>query len=158
MAITVFVNGRSVAHKASSGMSVVFPDVCKTPAPSMGTPLPYPNFATTATARQKQRQTGAIGLKTPTGSDSTGLPSASGQGVIPKTVGGQAQFVNYSFDVKYEGSPVVRHEVTQLHNSLDHAHAQLKRMTSVDPDVWQRLIQDYVVNVSALYMTLKDDE
>jgi hypothetical protein len=33
MAQATFVNLRGVAHKGSGGMSVVFPDVCKTPAP-----------------------------------------------------------------------------------------------------------------------------
>jgi hypothetical protein len=157
MATTVFANSRSVAHKASSGMSVCFPDVCKTPTPAGGTPLPYPNFATTASARQKQRQTG-VSVKTPTSPASTGVQPASTQGLISNTVAGKAQFVKYSFDVKNEGNAVRRHEVVQLHNSLDQVHAQLKDMTSIDPDVWQRMVQDYVVAVSALYLTLKDDE
>ena len=33
MGQTVFANSRGVAHKDSGGMSIVFPDVCKTPTP-----------------------------------------------------------------------------------------------------------------------------
>ncbi len=33
------------AHKTSGGMSMVFPDVCKTPAPpAPPVPIPYPNI------------------------------------------------------------------------------------------------------------------
>src|SRR2546429_4914711 len=39
------VNFRGIAHKGSGGMSMVFPDVCKTPAPPAGPiPIPYPNI------------------------------------------------------------------------------------------------------------------
>jgi len=54
MSVTVGANQGIVAHKASSGMTVAFPDVCKTPgvAPP-GVPIPYPNVAAAALA-QKQ--------------------------------------------------------------------------------------------------------
>ena len=41
---TVFANGRGVSHKGSGGMSMVFPDVCKTPTPAGPIPIPYPNI------------------------------------------------------------------------------------------------------------------
>jgi hypothetical protein len=44
MSQTTFVNSRGVAHKGSGGFSIVFPDVCKTPAPpAPPIPIPYPN-------------------------------------------------------------------------------------------------------------------
>ena len=42
---TVFANMRGVAHKGSGGMSIVFPDVCKTPSPGGPVPIPYVNVA-----------------------------------------------------------------------------------------------------------------
>jgi hypothetical protein len=163
MSVTVTSNNQSVAHKASSGVTFVFPDVCVIPAATanMTAPLPYPSFAGTALARQKQV---TMGVKTPRGETLTVKKStgdeagSSGSGVTSYRIKGKTEFMQYSFDVKYEGSPVVRHEITQLHNALNQVNAQLQNMTSRDPDVWQRLVQDYVVSVSALYMTLKDDD
>ena len=43
-AVTVGANLLSVVHKTSSGMSIVFPDVCKTPTPGGPVPTPYPNI------------------------------------------------------------------------------------------------------------------
>ena len=38
-------NIQGFAHKTSGGMSMVFPDVCKTPAPpAPPIPIPYPNI------------------------------------------------------------------------------------------------------------------
>src|SRR3954466_16031832 len=41
---TTFANMRGIAHKGSGGMSVVFPDVCKTPTNAGPIPIPYPNI------------------------------------------------------------------------------------------------------------------
>jgi hypothetical protein len=40
----VFVNKGDVVHKDSSGVTIAFPDVCKTPAPAGPVPIPYPNI------------------------------------------------------------------------------------------------------------------
>jgi hypothetical protein len=40
----VFVNTSGITHKSSGGMSVTFPDVCKTPSPGGPVPIPYPNI------------------------------------------------------------------------------------------------------------------
>ena len=46
MGVTVGVNSRTVVHKDSGGVSIAFPDVCKTPAPPAPfVPIPYPNVA-----------------------------------------------------------------------------------------------------------------
>ena len=45
MGQTTFANSRGIAHKGSGGMSMVFPDVCKTPSPGGPVPIPYPNIA-----------------------------------------------------------------------------------------------------------------
>ena len=45
MGQTTFVNFRGIVHKGSGGMSMVLPDVCKTPAPpAPPIPIPYPNI------------------------------------------------------------------------------------------------------------------
>ena len=54
MSSTVGVNAinpqHSVVHKGSGGMSMALaPDVCKTPSPGGPVPVPYPNFARSAT-------------------------------------------------------------------------------------------------------------
>ena len=40
----VFVNSKGITPKSSGGMSVMFPDVCKTPSPGGPVPIPYPNI------------------------------------------------------------------------------------------------------------------
>ena len=46
-----------VVHKGSQGMSIVFPDVCKTPLPGGPVPIPYPNLtiATPILIREPER-------------------------------------------------------------------------------------------------------
>lgn len=46
MGQTTFANSRGIAHKGSGGMSIVFPDVCKTPPGPV--PIPYPNMGKSA--------------------------------------------------------------------------------------------------------------
>ena len=43
--VTVGVNNLSVVHKSSNGVTIAFPDVCKTPTPGGPVPIPYPNIA-----------------------------------------------------------------------------------------------------------------
>lgn len=45
MPVTVGVNNLSVVHKGSGGVTIAFPDVCKTPSPAGPIPIPYPNIA-----------------------------------------------------------------------------------------------------------------
>ena len=46
MPVTVGVNFLSVVHQSSMGVTIAFPDVCKTPAPPAPfVPIPYPNIA-----------------------------------------------------------------------------------------------------------------
>ena len=43
MTNTVSVNQQGVASNSSSGTTITFPDVCKTPSPGGPIPIPYPN-------------------------------------------------------------------------------------------------------------------
>ena len=52
MGQTTFANSRGIAHKGSGGLSIAFPDVCKTPAPpAPPIPIPYPNIAKSSATR-----------------------------------------------------------------------------------------------------------
>ena len=53
VAVTVGVNNMSVVHAGSNGVSIAFPDVCKTPAPpAPPIPIPYPNIAKSSDTAQ----------------------------------------------------------------------------------------------------------
>src|SRR4051812_27038390 len=45
MGVNVGVNKMSVVTKDSGGVTMAFPDVCKTPSPAGPIPIPYPNVA-----------------------------------------------------------------------------------------------------------------
>jgi len=46
MAVTININGLTLCHKGSNGISVAtVPDVCKTPSPGGPVPIPYPDIA-----------------------------------------------------------------------------------------------------------------
>ncbi|HFE36874.1 MAG TPA: DUF4150 domain-containing protein [Gammaproteobacteria bacterium] len=113
MPATVNVNFRTVVHKSSNGMSIAFPDVCKTPCAPSPIPIPYPNIAmssNTAKGSKKVKVDGnPIMLKGSNFSTSTGDEAGSaGGGVVSNTNKGKAEFNLYSFDVKVEGKEVAR--------------------------------------------------
>jgi hypothetical protein len=123
MGVTVGVNNMTVVHKSSNGITVAFPDVCKTPAPPSPSPIPipYPNIAQssdTAKGSKKVKCDGnPICLKDSNFSMSTGDEAGSaGGGVVSSKNKGKAEFVNYSFDVKVEGKNVPRALDLMLHN------------------------------------------
>lgn len=119
MGVTVGVNGRSVIHKSSNGITTAFPDVCKTPAPPI--PVPYPNVARssdTASGSQKVKCDGnSTCVQSSNFSTSTGDEAGTaGGGIISNKIKGKAEFVNFSFDVKFEGKNVTRAYDIMLHN------------------------------------------
>ncbi len=120
MGQTTFANGRGIVHKGSGGMSLVFPDVCKTPTPGGPVPIPYPN-----TGMASDTSAG------PTTVECDGkMPMVKGSkysktsGDEPGTVGGVvsgvntdvAEFMMYSFDIKFEGNNVCRMGDPLFHN------------------------------------------
>jgi Domain of unknown function (DUF4150) len=110
---SVFANCRGVVHKQSGGMSTVFPDVCKTPSPGGPIPIPYPNIGMASNTTG-----GPTSVKTdgqmPMVKGSTYMMTSgdeagtAGGGVVSNTFKGEAEFMMYSFDVKFEGKNACR--------------------------------------------------
>ena len=121
MPVTVGVNFLSVVHASSNGVTIAFPDVCKTPSPAGPIPIPYPNIAQssdTASGTSKVKCDGEStcvqdsNFKMSTGDEA----GSAGGGVASNKIKGKAEFVNYSFDVKFEGKSVPRAFDLMLHN------------------------------------------
>ncbi len=121
MPVTVGVNMRSVVHQASNGVTIAFPDVCKTPAPpAPPIPIPYPNIAKssdTSDGTKKVKCDGnSICHKDSNFMMSTGDEAGSLMGIVSNKIKGKAEFVGFSFDVKAEGKGVTRAFELMLHN------------------------------------------
>lgn len=121
MPVTVGVNFLSVVHKASNGTTVAFPDVCKTPTPGGPVPIPYPNVAMSSDTAQGTTKVKCDGqstcVKDSNFATSTGDEAGSaGGGVASSKIKGKAEFVNFSFDVQFEGKNVPRAFDLMLHN------------------------------------------
>jgi hypothetical protein len=112
MPATVNVNFRTVVHQKSNGMSMAFPDVCKTPSPGGPIPIPYPNIAQSTDTAQGSKTVQADGCEVMVQgsnfSQSTGDEAGSAGGVVSNCIKGKAEFILYSFDVQFEGKPVAR--------------------------------------------------
>ncbi|QDE65698.1 MULTISPECIES: DUF4150 domain-containing protein [Myxococcus] len=120
MANTVGVNKMSVVTKDSNGVTVAFPDVCKTPSPAGPVPIPYPNIAKSSDTSKGTKKVSVEGnpvcVKDSNFSTSTGDEAGSAGGVVSGKTKGKAEFVNYSFDVLFEGKNVARAMDLMLHN------------------------------------------
>jgi hypothetical protein len=120
MASTVYVNGRGVVHKSSNGMNIAFPDVCKTPTPAGPVPIPYPNIGKSSDASAGPPTVKVDGcmpmVKGAKYVVTTGDEAGSAGGVISGGIKGEAEFMMYSFDVKYEGKNVCRLGDPLFHN------------------------------------------
>jgi uncharacterized protein DUF4150 len=121
MPVTVSVNFMSVVHASSNGITTAFPDVCKTPAPpAPPIPIPYPNIAKSSDTASGASTVKCDGnptcVKDSNFSMSTGDEAGSLLGVASNKIKGKAEFVNFSFDVKFEGKNVARAMDLMLHN------------------------------------------
>jgi hypothetical protein len=121
MAVTVGVNNMSVVHKDSGGVTLAFPDVCKTPTPGGPVPIPYPNIAKSSDTAQGTSTVSCDGnptcVKDSNFMMSTGDEAGTaGGGVASNKIKGKAEFVNFSFDVTFEGKNVARAMDLMLHN------------------------------------------
>jgi hypothetical protein len=122
MPVTVGVNKLAIVNADSNGVTIAFPDVCKTPAPPAPfVPIPYPNIAQssdTASGTKKVKADGKpICTKDSNFSMSTGDEAGSaGGGMASSKIKGKAEFVNCSFDVQFEGAAAARSFDLMLHN------------------------------------------
>ena len=121
MPVNTGVNKMSVVTKDSGGITTAFPDVCKTPSPAGPVPLPYPNVAQSSDTDKGTKKVSVGGnpvcvkdsnFKTSTGDEA----GTAGGGVASSKTKGKAEFVNFSFDVKFEGKNVARAFDLMFHN------------------------------------------
>ncbi len=108
MAQSTFANSRDIVHKGSGGISIVFPDVCKTPSPGGPVPIPYPNVGKASDTTKGPKSVKTDGkmpmVKGAKYSMSTGDEAGTaGGGAISGKIKGECEFMMYSFDVKIEG-------------------------------------------------------
>ncbi len=113
MGQTTFANNRGIVHKGSGGMSIVFPDVCKTPTPGGPVPIPYPNIGKSSDTTKGPKKVKTDGKMPMTKGAKYSMTSGdeagtAGGGVISSKFKGEAEFMLYSFDVKFEGKNVCR--------------------------------------------------
>jgi hypothetical protein len=126
---TVFVNGRAVVHATSAGQSIAFPDVCLCPPTPPAGPIPTPLPNTVMAADLAGGATSVLTEGNPTGKQSSFFAKSTGNepsqptggGVITHGVMAKAYFQTFSFDVMFEGEPVVRHLDLLTHNHLGQA-------------------------------------
>ncbi len=85
--VTVGVNKLSVVHKSSNGVTIAFPDTCKTPSPTGPIPIPYPNIAMTSDTKTTTSK-----VKT------TGTPVKSSRYKLKSSQGGELSIVQ-SLDI-----------------------------------------------------------
>jgi hypothetical protein len=120
MPVTVSANKLTVVHKGSNGVTIAFPDVCKTPTPAGPVPIPYPNVAKSSDSSKTAKKVTCDGNPVCVSDSnfmmSTGDEAGSAMGVASNKIKGKAEFVNYSFDVKVEGKNVPRAFDLMLHN------------------------------------------
>ena len=121
MPVTVAANQMSVVHKGSNGISVAFPDVCKTPAPPAPfVPIPYPNVSKSSDLSNGSGTVKAdgqsIALKDSTFLISSGNEAGSLLGIASSKIKGKSEFVAVSMDVKVEGKGVARALDLMIHN------------------------------------------
>lgn len=99
--VTVGVNQTSVVHKNSNGVTIAFPDVCKTPSPAGPIPIPYPNIGKSAdTSKSSKRQSPTVDMSAEGRPRRSELPES-------KTLS-RANVVSYSLDAKLKGKLNIR--------------------------------------------------
>jgi uncharacterized Zn-binding protein involved in type VI secretion len=113
-------NIQGFAHKGSGGMSMVFPDVCKTPTPGGPIPIPYPNIGQASNTSQGSSTVKADGnmimIKGAKYMMSTGDEAGSAGGVLSSVFKQECEFLMYSFNVMIDGGNVCRMGDPLWHN------------------------------------------
>jgi hypothetical protein len=99
--ITVGVDKLAVVHKSSNGVTIAFPDVCKTPTPGGPIAIPYPNTVKSADTAKGSKRTKVSATEKPAEkARQSGLASA-------KSVKNN-DVVFYNLEVKTEGRLHIR--------------------------------------------------
>ena len=112
MAVTVNINGLTLCHAGSNGISQnTLPDVCKTPG--QGIPIPYPNIALSSDLAQGTTTVHADGGNMIANygsqfSKSSGDEAGSMGGVTSGTHLAEADWITHSFDVFFEKKAACR--------------------------------------------------
>ena len=132
------------AGSKGGGFTVAFPDVCKTPTPAGPVPIPYPNIAQTAQAKQQAK-------KVKVGGNAAAL---KGKSAFKKSTGNEAATRSLGAGVM---SPKARGEVLSLKARMNALNVKIQGLSLDQPEQWQGVLQDYAVTASALYTTLKPD-
>lgn len=114
-------NIQGFAHKGSGGMSMVFPDVCKTPAPpAPPIPIPYPNIGkaadTTSGTSTVKADGSMVMVKGAKYMMSAGDEPGSIGGIISGVFKQECEFLMYSFNVMLDGKNVCRMGDPLWHN------------------------------------------
>lgn len=124
MSNQVYANMMEVSCKAASGKATcAFPDVCFTPPPAPGVPIPYPNTGMASDCAEGSRTVQISGqeamlknksyFKKSTGDEAGCAPK---KGEVTGVIQGKVYFNVWSMDVKIEGENVVRHLDLTTHN------------------------------------------
>jgi hypothetical protein len=109
------------AHKGSGGMSMVFPDVCNTPAPpAPPIPIPYPNIGkssdTSGGTTKVEADGNMVMVKGAKYMMSSGDEAGSVGGIMSGVIKQECEFLMYSFNVMLEGKNVCRMGDPLWHN------------------------------------------
>jgi uncharacterized Zn-binding protein involved in type VI secretion len=121
---TVFANGQGFFHKGSGGTGKAYPDVCLSPPPPPGGPIPVP-YLNSLTASDLTNGSTTVKIQgEPTALEDSSYVATStgdeggtqGGGVITHKIKGKGYFTLWSFDVKVEGKGVDRHGDPMLQN------------------------------------------
>jgi len=120
MAQTTYANSRGIVHKGSNGVSIVFPDVCKTPTLGGPVPIPYPNIGKSSDTSKGPKSVKTDGqmpmIKGAQYTRSVGDEAGTLKGIVSSDQMGVCEFMMYSADVKFEGKNVCRMGDPLFHN------------------------------------------
>lgn len=120
MAQRTYANSRGIVHKGSNGVSIVFPDVCKTPTLGGPVPIPYPNIGKSSDTSKGPKSVKTDGqmpmIKGAQYTRSVGDEAGTLKGIVSSDQMGVCEFMMYSADVKFEGKNVCRMGDPLFHN------------------------------------------
>ncbi len=130
MPSSVTVNFLTTQHKASTGVTAAFPDVCKTPAPPapVPPPIPYPNVGSSGMASGKVTKrvgddTQKVVVKGSNYTMTSGDEPGVALGVVSSKIKGKSNVMNQSVNVKFEGKGIGRLSDPHGNNAGEQANA-----------------------------------